>query len=104
VMLLPGKTEYLVHGRGVSRLAEGAGFPTAETDVAETRFECWVSATEIRASRAASTIRQASRCSDFMRQHPAFDRYRESYPRRSELHQNYYSRDGDEQSAVPAGV
>ena len=26
------------------------------------RFECWVSATEIRASRAASTIRQASRC------------------------------------------
>jgi hypothetical protein len=28
----------------------------------------------------------------FMHQHPAFDRYQESYPRRSELHQNYYSR------------
>ena len=42
--------------------------------------------------------------SDFMRQHPAFDRYRESYPRRSELHQNYYSGDGDEQNAVPDGV
>jgi hypothetical protein len=27
----------------------------------ETRFECWVSATESRASRAALTIRQASR-------------------------------------------
>ncbi len=40
----------------------------------------------------------------FMHRHPAFDRYRESYPRRSELHQNYYSRDGDEQSAVPDGV
>jgi hypothetical protein len=34
----------------------------------------------------------------------AFDGYRESYPRRSELHQNYYSGDGDEQSAVPDGV
>jgi hypothetical protein len=41
---------------------------------------------------------------DLMRRHPAFDRYRESYPRRSELHQNYYSGDGDEQSAVPDGV
>jgi hypothetical protein len=41
---------------------------------------------------------------DFMHRHPAFDRYRESYPRRSELHQNYYSGDGDEQSAVPDGV
>jgi polyphosphate kinase 2 (PPK2 family) len=39
-----------------------------------------------------------------LHRHPAFDRYRESYPRRSELHQNYYSRDGDEQSAVPDGV
>src|ERR1700733_404984 len=39
-----------------------------------------------------------------MRRPPAFDRYREFYPRRSELHQNFYSRDGDEQSAVPAGV
>jgi hypothetical protein len=28
--------------------------------------------------------------SDFMDQHPAFDRYQESYPRRSELHQNYF--------------
>ena len=42
--------------------------------------------------------------SDVMHRHPASDRCRESYPRRSELHQNYYSRDGDEQSAVPAGV
>ena len=42
--------------------------------------------------------------SDFMHWHLAFDRCRESYPRRSELHQNYCSRDGDEQSAVPAGV
>ena len=42
--------------------------------------------------------------SDFMRRNPAFDRYRESYPRRSELHQNCYSRAGDEQSAAPAGV
>ena len=41
---------------------------------------------------------------DFMYPHPAFDRYRESYPRRSELHQNCYSRAGDEQSAAPAGV
>jgi len=46
----------------------------------------------------------AAYVADFMRQRPAFDRYRESYLRRSELHQNYYSRDGDEQSAVPAGV
>jgi hypothetical protein len=41
---------------------------------------------------------------DVMHPHSAFDRYRESYPRKSELHQNYYSHDGDEQSAVPAGV
>ena len=41
---------------------------------------------------------------DVMHPHSAFDRYRESCPRRSELHQNCYSRDGDEQSAVPAGV
>jgi hypothetical protein len=27
-----------------------------------------------------------------------------NYPRRSELHQNYYSGDGDERSAVPDGV
>jgi ATP-dependent Clp protease ATP-binding subunit ClpX len=46
----------------------------------------------------------ALHASDFMHPHSAFDRYRESCPRRSELHQNYYSRDGDEQSAVPAGV
>jgi len=39
-----------------------------------------------------------------MHRHPAFDRCQESYPRRSELHQNCYSHDGDEQSAVPAGV
>ena len=47
------------------------------------------------------SIRHAS---DFMHRHPGFDRCRESYPRRSELHQNYCSRGGDEQSAVPAGV
>ena len=56
----------------------------------------------LEARRTKSVI--ALHASDFMRRHPAFDRYRESYPRRSELHQNYYSRDGDEQSAVPAGV
>ena len=39
-----------------------------------------------------------------MHPHSAFDRYRESCPRRSELHQNRNSRDGDEQSAVPAAV
>jgi SAM-dependent methyltransferase len=37
-----------------------------------------------------------------MHRHPAFDRYRESYPRRSELHQNCYSRDGDEQTCSRA--
>jgi hypothetical protein len=44
------------------------------------------------------------RASDFIHPHSAFDRYREPYPRKSELHQNCYSRDGDEQSAVPACV
>ena len=44
------------------------------------------------------------RAPDVMHPHSAFDRYRESCPRRSELYQNCYSRDGDEQSAVPAGV
>jgi hypothetical protein len=39
-----------------------------------------------------------------MYRHPAFDRYQESYPRRSELHQNCYSRVDDEQSAAPDGV
>ena len=38
------------------------------------------------------------------RQHPDFDRYQATYPRRSESQQNCYSRDGDERSAVPAGV
>ena len=49
----------------------------------------------------SSSIRHAS---DFMHRHRGFDRCQESYPRRNELHQNYYSRDGDEQSAAPAGV
>src|SRR5208282_1152802 len=50
--------------------------------------------------RQAKTV---ERLPDVMHLHSAFDRYRESCPRRSELHQNCYSRDGDEQSAVPAG-
>ena len=54
------------------------------------------------ARRTKSVI--ALHAPDFMYRHPAFDRYRESYPRRSELHQNCYSRAGDEQSAAPAGV
>ena len=41
---------------------------------------------------------------DFMHWHPAFDGFRESYPKRSESPQNYYSRAGDEQNAAPAGV
>jgi hypothetical protein len=39
-----------------------------------------------------------------MHRHPAFDRYRESYPRRSESQQNCYSRAGDERSAVLVGT
>jgi len=42
--------------------------------------------------------------SDFMHRHRDFDRCQESYPRRSGLHQNYYWRDGDEQSVVPGDV
>src|SRR4029077_9470751 len=35
-------------------------FPTAKVALVESRFECWVSAPESQASRAALTIRQAS--------------------------------------------
>ena len=36
--------------------------------------------------------------------HPAFDRYRESYPRRNVSPRNCSSRGGDERSAVPVSV
>jgi hypothetical protein len=71
-------------------------------DVLSERTASWVKIGKIQTETLQKSV-ITLRAPDVMHPHSAFGRYRESCPRRSELCQNCYSRDGDERSAVLAG-